>query len=301
MHSYRLNVTEDLNQIPASTTPYNHGRKPVRRSPLLTPTGPNFTVHSTRAKANYRAFVSTPPSYGAWILFRCQLHPGGQQSGQPGRCANRLRRGSQLRPAIADRFHIERISATSKAHATIGCCHRVNQLPFGRDELHERRRSRMHPRRLGPDHRDTVGNRTLAHPHHQRLGRPVKHQRGNRGTVVRPDVVSNDFYTGRSRAAVLQPLRIRPHSRGRRPLRQLRRRHPPGTRNRRRPLGVASNFASRRTCTGVSKPPSPTSSITPTSHRPSRPSTARPSARYGPQTAENAGNRTGQAALRLDF
>src|SRR6201996_133950 len=56
MHSYRLNITEDLNQIPASTTPY----QPTATSPYVDPRTPYhnwFTLWSTfnAGKANYDA------------------------------------------------------------------------------------------------------------------------------------------------------------------------------------------------------------------------------------------------------
>ncbi|MGC1295990.1 MAG: carboxypeptidase regulatory-like domain-containing protein, partial [Alloacidobacterium sp.] len=56
MHSYRLNITEDLNQIPASTTPY----QTTAASPYLDPRAPYrnwFTLYSTfnAGPANYEA------------------------------------------------------------------------------------------------------------------------------------------------------------------------------------------------------------------------------------------------------
>src|SRR5208282_5470193 len=56
MHSYRLSVTEDLNQIPASTTPY----VTTTASPYVDPRAPYhnwFTLYSTlnAGEANYNA------------------------------------------------------------------------------------------------------------------------------------------------------------------------------------------------------------------------------------------------------
>ena len=57
MHSYRLNITEDLNQIPASTIPYNQGATAGvyvdKRAPYQNWT----TLYSTfnHGEANYKA------------------------------------------------------------------------------------------------------------------------------------------------------------------------------------------------------------------------------------------------------
>ena len=56
MHTYRLSITEDLNQIPASTTPY----QTTAASPYVDPRAPYhnwFTLYSTfnAGKANYDA------------------------------------------------------------------------------------------------------------------------------------------------------------------------------------------------------------------------------------------------------
>ena len=81
MHSYRLNITEDLNQIPASTTPFTT----TAASPYVDPRSPyiNWTeLYSTfnTGEGNYHAFVvEATHRMAAWALLRCQLHAGQQQ------------------------------------------------------------------------------------------------------------------------------------------------------------------------------------------------------------------------------
>jgi hypothetical protein len=51
MHTYRLSITEDLNQIPASTTPFTTtAASRLLTHDRLTQTGQNFTAPSTRVK-----------------------------------------------------------------------------------------------------------------------------------------------------------------------------------------------------------------------------------------------------------
>ena len=71
MHTYRLNITEDLNQIPASTTPY----QTTAASPYVDPRAPYlnwFTLYSTfnAAEANYNALEieeSLKMSHGLYV------------------------------------------------------------------------------------------------------------------------------------------------------------------------------------------------------------------------------------------
>ena len=124
----------------------------------------------------------------------------------------------------------------------------------------------------------------------------------NRGVILRPDVVSNNFYAGQSRAhyfnlAAFSPT---PAGAGRFGNAGVGILEGPGTAA--VSLGVAKNFQITErlharfesTFTNV---------LNHTNFAP--PVTAIDSSTFGaltgPQTAENAGNRTGQAALRFDF
>jgi hypothetical protein len=124
----------------------------------------------------------------------------------------------------------------------------------------------------------------------------------NRGAIARPDVVSNNFYTGQSRARYfnLSAFSPTPAGAGRFGNAGVGILEGPGTST--VSLGVAKQFRITEklharfetTFTNV---------LNHTNFAP--PVTAIDSSTFGaltgPQTAENAGNRTGQAALRLDF
>ena len=81
MHTYRLSITEDLNQIPASTTPYVSG---TAANPFVDARAPYqnwFSLASTfnAGEANYHAFVvggDTPDA--ARLVLRRELYLRGE-------------------------------------------------------------------------------------------------------------------------------------------------------------------------------------------------------------------------------
>ena len=89
MHTYRLSITEDLNQIPASTTPY----QTTAASPYVDPRAPYhnwFTLYSTfnaRRGQLQRAGGRGEPQDVTWPLLRRQLHAGEEPRRQSGRYA----------------------------------------------------------------------------------------------------------------------------------------------------------------------------------------------------------------------
>jgi hypothetical protein len=123
-----------------------------------------------------------------------------------------------------------------------------------------------------------------------------------RGTIVRPDVVSNNFYAGQSRAHYfnLNAFAATPANAGRIGNAGVGILQGPGTAA--VSLGVAKQFHIFEKLNGRFETTF-TNVLNHTNFAP--PATAIDNAQFGaligPQTAENAGNRTGQAALRIDF
>ena len=81
MHTYRLSVTEDLNQVPASTTPFSASELPYQNW---------TTLYSTfnAGKANYSALeLEASRRMAAWVVLRRELYVCEESGGQPGRCS----------------------------------------------------------------------------------------------------------------------------------------------------------------------------------------------------------------------
>src|ERR1700683_28696 len=134
MHSYRLNVTEDLNQIPASTIPFTT----TAASPYVDPRSPyiNWTeLYSTfnAGEGNYRAFVVDAThrmQHGFYFDANYTLasNKADNQGDAPTGFAGEVNYGLP----IADRFHIERnlgnVEGTRRDRMLLTG---VYQLPFG--------------------------------------------------------------------------------------------------------------------------------------------------------------------------
>ncbi len=104
MHTYRLNITEDLNQLPASTIPY----QTTAASPYVDPRAPYhnwFELYSTfnAGEANYNAFeVEESHKMSHGVLRLGELYAGEEPCRQPGRYADGLCGRGQLRYSNRD-------------------------------------------------------------------------------------------------------------------------------------------------------------------------------------------------------
>jgi hypothetical protein len=307
MHSYRLSITEDLNQIPASTTPF----VTTAASPYVDPRSPytNWTeLYSTfnAGEDNYRAFeldATHRMQHGLYFdaNYTFANNVADNQGDVPSGFAGEVNYGLP----IADRFNIKQdlgnVEGTRRHRMLLTG---VYQLPVGKG------RSFMNDGGV----RDVfLGGWDLTTVTLLETGQwltPTTSSSAdqsntnveNRGALLRPDVVSNHFYAGQSKAQFfnLAAFSPTPAGAGRFGNAGVGILQGPGTAA--VSLGVAKQFhvtekihaRFESTFTNV---------LNHTNFAP--PVTAIDSSTFGaltgPQTAENAGNRTGQAALRVDF
>jgi len=308
MHTYRLNVTEDLNQIPASTTPY----ATTAASPYVDPraTYTNwFSLYSTfnAGKSNYRAFefeASRRMTHGLYFdaNFTQSVNKADNQGDAPSSFAGEVNYGIP----IADRFHIARdygnVEGTRRQRFLMTG---VYQLPFGAGRQFFNTKG----------WRDTViGGWELTNVTLLETGPWLTPSISgsfdqsntnvvNRGAILRPDVVSTSYSEGRSRlhyfnAAAFAPT---PAGAGRFGNAGVGILQGPGTAA--VSLGAAKNFKITESVR-VRFESTFTNVLNHTNFAPPATQVDNASA-FGvlsaPQTAENAGNRTGQLALRVDF
>ena len=329
MHSYRLNLTEDLNQIPASSIAYNSG---ATAGPFVDARAPyqNWsTLLSTfnAGEDNYRAFVleaTRRMQHGLYFSanYTHADNVADNQGDAPNAFAGEVNYGS----AITDRFHIKQdlgnVEGTRRHRMLLTG---VYQLPFGKG------RSFMNGGGIkdailggwdvttitlletGPWLTPTVsagdcqislnadGNCVTASGQQATADQSNTNVAG-RETVLRPDVVSNHYYTGQSRAAYfnVHAFGYTPVGAGRIGNAGVGILQGPGTAT--VSLGVAKRFHIYDRFNGRFETTF-TNVLNHTNFAP--PPTAIDNSTFGalsaPQTAENAGNRTGQAALRIDF
>jgi hypothetical protein len=307
MHSYRLSITEDLNQIAASTTPFTTtaaSRYVDPRSPYTNWTELFSTFNA--GEANYHAIeldATHRMQHGLYYdaNYTYASNKADNQGDAPSAFAGEVNYGLP----IADRFHIQQdlgnVEGTRHHRMLLTG---VYQLPFGRSRTWMNTGG-IKDAFLGGWDLTTV---TLLEtgpwltPSISSSADQSNTNVVNRGAVLRPDVVSNDFYAGQSRAhyfnlAAFSPT---PGGAGRFGNAGVGILQGPGTAA--VSLGVAKQFhitekvhaRFETTFTNV---------LNHTNFAP--PVTAIDSSTFGaltgPQTAENAGNRTGQAALRVDF
>jgi len=307
MHSYRLSITEDLNQIPSSTTPF----ATTAASPYVDPRSPytNWTsLYSTfnAGEANYHAFeiqATHRLQHGLYLdaNYTYAKNVADNQGDAPSAFAGEVNYGLP----IADRFNIKRnlgnVEGTRRNRMLLTG---VYQLPFGKGRQFMNGNA-VKDAFLGGWDLTTI---TLLEtgpwltPSISGSADQSNTNVVNRGAVVRPDVVSNNFYAGQSRAQYfnLAAFARTPSGAGRFGNAGVGILQGPGTAT--VSLGVAKQFSITEklharfetTFTNV---------LNHTNFAP--PVTAIDSSTFGaltgPQTAENAGNRTGQAALRVDF
>ncbi len=136
MHSYRLNITEDFNQIPASTTPY----QTTTASPFVDPRAPYhnwFTLYSTfnAGIANYEAMeveATHRMSHGLYFDANYTLakNLADNQGSTPTAFAGEVNYGIP----ITDRFNIASdYGNVEGTRAIASCSPAFTSYPSGRD------------------------------------------------------------------------------------------------------------------------------------------------------------------------
>jgi hypothetical protein len=330
MHSYRLSITEDLNQIPASTKPY----QTTAASPYVDPRAPYqnwFTLYSTfnAGEANYNALQvgeSHRMSHGLYFDANYTLakNLADNQGDNPTAFAAEVNYGVP----IADRFNIRsdygNVEGTRRQRFLFTG---IYQLPVGQGRtflnaggwknamLGGWELSSVTLVETGPWLTPSISPggcqvAALANGACPTLpdGQPETNDQSNtnvanRGAYLRPDQVSTNFYQGQSRAqyfnlAAFSPTPVGAGRFGNAGVGIL---QGPGTAA--VSLGLAKTFPVRErirmrfetTFTNVFNH----TNFAPPATQIDVPATF--GVLSAPQTAENAGNRTGQAALRIEF
>ncbi len=308
MHSYRLSVTEDLNQIPASTTPY----QTTAASPYVDPRAPYqnwFTLYSTlnAGKENYNALevqethtLSHGLYFDANYTFARNL--ADNQGDTPTAFAGEVNYGIP----IADRFHIAsdygNLEGTRRQRFLLSG---VYQLPVGQGRAFLNTGGWRNAL-LGGWELNTITlmetgpwlTPSISDSYDQSNTNVL-----NRGAFLRPDAVSTNFYGGQSRAHYfnLSAFAPTPGGAGRFGNAGVGILQGPGTHA--VSFGLAKAF---RVTEGVRArfESTFTNVLNHTNFAPPATqidNTATFGVLSAPQTAENAGNRTGQLALRIDF
>jgi hypothetical protein len=308
MHTYRLSITEDLNQIPASTTPYVSG---TPANPYVDPRAPYqnwFSLLSTfnAGEANYHAFefqATRRMQHGLYYdaNYTYAVNQADNQGDVPTAFAGEVSYGLP----IADRFHIKQdlgnVEGTRRHRMLVSG---VYQLPFGAGRTWMNGGG-VKDAFLGGWDVTTVTLLETGPWLTPTIGASADQSNtnaANRGVIVRPDVVSNNFYAGQSRARYLNLAAFSPTPAG-------------AGRFGNAGVGILQGPGTEAVSLGVAKgfritervharfESTFTNVLNHTNFAP--PVTAIDSSTFGaltgPQTAENAGNRTGQAALRFDF
>lgn len=304
MHTYRLSITEDLNQIPASTIPYNTGATAGvfvdSRAPYQNWTTLLSTLNA--GEANYHAFevqATHRLEHGLYVdaNYTYARSTADNQGDAPSAFAGEVNYGLP----IADRFHIKQnlgnVSGTRRNRMLlIG----MYQLPFGKGRQFMNT-SPLTDAFLGGWDLTTI---TLLEtgpwltPSISGSADQSNTNVVNRSAVLRPDVVSK----GTAGAVTYNNLSFlaTPAGAGRFGNGGVGIIQGPGTVT--VSLGVAKRFAITEKV-HVRFETTFTNVLNHTNFAP--PVTAIDNSLFGqltgPQTAENAGNRTGQAALRIDF
>lgn len=308
MHSYRLNITEDLNQIPASTTPY----QTTTASPYVDPRAPYqnwFTLYSTfnAGTANYEALqveathrMSRGLYFNANYAFAKNL--ADNQGSTPIAFAGEVNYGVP----ITDRFHI----ASDYGNVEGDRRNRflltgLYQLPFGSGRAFLNTGGWKNVLFGGWEMNNVTLLETgpwltpsISTSYDQSNTNVV-----NRGASLRPDAVSTHYYEGQSRAQYfnLAAFSPTPAGVGRFGNAGVGILQGPGTAA--VSLGIAKSFplterAKLRFESTFTNVLNHTNFAPPATQIDNTTTFGILSA---PQTAENAGNRTGQVALRLDF
>jgi hypothetical protein len=307
MHTYRLNITEDLNQIPASTTPYST----TAASPYVDPRAPYtnwFSLYSTfnAGTQNYQALevdATHRLSHGLYFEANYTLakNLANNQGDAPSAFAGEVNYGIP----VADRFNLRNnygnVEGTRHDRFLLTT---IYQLPAGRGRQFLNN-SRVEDIVLGGWELTSITlletgpwlTPSISGSFDQSNTNVV-----NRGATLRPDVVSK-AYSGQGRGQYfnLAAFAPTPAGAGRFGNAGVGILQGPGTAA--VSLGLAKNFALTERAK-LRFESTFTNVLNRTNFAP--PATQIDNATtFGvlsaPQTAENAGNRTGQVALRLDF
>lgn len=308
MHSYRLSITEDLNQIPASTTPY----QTTAASPYVDPRAPYhnwFTLYSTfnAGEANYNALeveASHKTSHGLYFNanYSFAKNLANNQGDTPTAFAGEVNYGVP----IANRFDIAsnygNVEGTRRQRFLLSG---IYQLPFGQGRAYLNTGGWKNAL-LGGWELNTVTlietgpwlTPSISDSYDQSNTDVV-----NRGAFLRPDVVSNNFYAGQSRAHYFNLAAFAPTPAG-------------AGRFGNAGVGILEGPGTQAVALGLAKvfkltegmrlrfESTFTNVLNHTNFAPPATqidNTATFGVLSAPQTAENAGNRTGQLALRLQF
>ena len=307
MHSYRLSITEDLNQLPASTTPF----VTTTASPYVDPRSPYpnwLELFSTfnAGRANYTALETEAThamSHGLYFdaSYTLAKNLADNQGDTPTAFAGEVNYGIP----IADRFHVGadygNVSGTRRNRGLISGSY---QLPFGsgRSYLTSGWLSQV----IGGWELNTI-SLLESGPWLTPSISPSADQSNtnvvNRGAFLRPDQISNNFYAGQSRASYfnLHAFQPTPAGAGRFGNAGVGILQGPGTIA--VSLGTAKVFQLHENLR-LRFESSFTNVLNHTNFAPPATQIDQPGT-FGvliaAQTAENAGNRTGQGALRLEF
>jgi hypothetical protein len=308
MHSYRLNITEDLNQIPASTTLYQK----TDGSPYVDPRAPYhnwFTLYSTfnAGTSSYEAVqveATHRMAHGLYLDANYALakNLADNQGSTPTAFAGEVNYGVP----ITDRFHV----ASDYGNVEGDRRNRflltgLYQLPFGSGRAFLNTGGWKNAVLGGWELNNVTLLETgpwltpsISTSYDQSNTNVV-----NRGATLRPDVISRDFYRDQSRARAfnLAAFSQTPQGAGRFGNAGVGILPGPGTAavslgaakvfplTERAKLRFESTFTNVLNHTNFAPPATQIDNVT----------------TFGvlstPQTAENAGNRTGQVALRIDF
>jgi hypothetical protein len=308
MHTCRLSITEDLNQIPASTMPY----QTTPSSPYVDPRAPYqnwFSLYSTfnAGKANYDALEleeTHKMSHGLYFDANYTLakNLADNQGDVPTAFAGEVNYGIP----IADRFHIAsdygNVEGTRRHRFLLSG---IYQLPVGRGRAFLNAGGWRNAL-LGGWEMNTV---TLLEtgpwltPSISASFDQSNTDVVNRGAYLRPDVVSTNFYAGQSRAHYFNLAAFSPTPVG-------------AGRFGNAGVGILQGPGTAAISLGTAKVFKPTeglrvrfestftNALNHTNFAPPATqidNTATFGVLSAPQTAENAGNRTGQLALRIEF
>jgi hypothetical protein len=308
MHTYRLSITEDLNQIPASKVPY----QTTANSPYVDPRAPYhnwFELFSTfnAGEANYQALEieeSHRTSHGLYFdaNYTFAKNLADNQGDNPSGFAGEVNYGIP----IADRFHIhgdygntegtrrQRFLFTGKYQLPFGSSRRfLNSGGWKSSVLGDWELTNITLLETGPWLTPSISS-----SFDQSNTNVV-----NRGAYARPDQLSRNLRQGQSTAHYFNPAAFAatPGGAGRFGNAGVGILQGPGT--------IAPSFGLAKTIalserTKLRFESTFTNALNHTNFAP--PATQIDNkTTFGvlsaPQTAENAGNRTGQVALRLDF
>jgi hypothetical protein len=331
MHSYRLSITEDLNQIPASAIPYDTGATAGAFVDARAPYQNWSTLYSTfnAGKANYNAAELEATHRMARGLYydanyTYATNRADNQGDTPTAFAGEVNYGVP----VADRFHLDsNYGNVEGARRHRFLLNGVYQLPFGEGRMwlaHEGWVSRVFggwdlnsvtlletgpwlTPSISPGGCQAAVNASGACPA-TATGLPETNDQSNtnvtnRGATLRPDVVSNHLYAGQSRTqyfnlAAFAPTPVGAGRFGNAGVGML---QGPGTAA--VAMGVAKTFAVGERV-HVRFESTFTNVLNHTNFAPPATqidNTTTFGVLTAATTAENAGNRTGQAALRVEF